>query len=408
MIVTAEYYFNEVNNINNGIFHKSNIIKIVFLSILLYISNTTKIFWARFTFENIAIIMTYYFLCEKNIKNSIINFLVFYIHLLFLDLLTTYIIQNNLNVKILLKYSDWIKILTTNIYCLILVTLLRFKKYKIIIQKTTKNLSTYFSTIFLLIIISLTYVFMSGILYIGTINKLSYNYLIGFFFLCTSLFLFIVYIIFKIQNVKLSVKKLIEINDMYSRLIDNDKQVQHNIKNHLLSVKLIGNKKTNDYIDNLLQEMNTKPISKELYKLPKVLKGIFGNKLYYQDKFDIMVLNECKTKILENLNVKIYKDLCEIINITIDNIMETCNQTNQPYMYITVSETSDKILINIKNNFDGTIDADNLGTKKYSTKDRGSGYGLYSINKIKSISTSYALTENEFSTKISIKKSKVR
>ena len=71
-----------------------------------------------------------------------------------------------------------------------------------------------------------------------------------------------------------------------------------------------------------------------------------------------------------------------------------------------LSETPEEINITIKNTFNGEIDIDKLGTKNYTSKNKGNGIGLFSIFRKKEIDLKTCIRENYFISTLLVEKIK--
>lgn len=403
------YFLNKVLLIKR----KNNFLIIIMVSCIFFISNLFKSQIAKHILLLSALTFEFNILISKNIKDSIIYSFVCYMHLIMYDVLTEffveYMIKNyyNLFITNLMLFKN----ISSLNFCVILFIISNCKSYTNLINKiigTLQKINKKIYNICSLIIMILIYVFMSIILYNGTLNYINIIYIFLYFFLSNIMLFFIFIYIYKNHKIHQTNEMLENMNNVYGNLIDEDNKIKHNLKNQLLIIRTLGNNKTKKYVDSILDSKIQIKNSNNLYKIPKSLKGIFGEKLFNLKRTTIIVNNNIKGNYFDTLSIKTYGNLCEILSICLDNVLEAIKEIKKPYIYINFSEIKNDIYIVIKNNFNGTIDIDNLGTKKYSTKNRGSGYGLYSINKIKDINTSYSLNENEFTTKIIIKKSKVR
>ena len=256
----------------------------------------------------------------------------------------------------------------------------------LILNNRKRNHKINVPLIFLILIVLL--IFVLGTLNFLTIINSYYN----------LYFLFIILLLFIIFGFFILIKELIknceekqEINDLK---IKNDEVVhylnelrlfKHNLKYDLLLIKEVGNNKTNDIIDKLL-DSNNKDIHyiDNFNEIPSSLVHIFSNILTItNDKnFSVIINNN-----LENKDIKINRSNYLILYEMIGNILTNAVEATPDNGIICINfyEDDKKQYIDIINNYENDIDMELIGCINYSTKNRGSGFGLHSIfnNKIK-------------------------
>jgi hypothetical protein len=206
------------------------------------------------------------------------------------------------------------------------------------------------------------------------------------------------------EYLKKSNERLVEYNDNYTKFLDEYKIYKHNINNKLVGMKAFGNKKINALIDDLLEEENTFTIkNNSLYNLPNGIKGIVAEKLYDLN-INVIVTNKIKTDPFINLSPKSFNSVSECIGIALDNAIEASKETEEPVIIMDIYEDNNEIYVRIGNNFCNDIDINKLGQKYYSTKNRGSGLGLFSIKHNKIVKEKISIINNIFYIELKIKK----
>lgn len=248
------------------------------------------------------------------------------------------------------------------------------------------------------------------ILSIFNVENFANNYSTLLIFILTIIFaiLFLVIIQSKYREeiLKISNKKLIDYNDNYGKFLDDYKIYKHNINHKLSSMKAYGNKKINALIDDLLEEETTFTIkNNELYNIPNGIKGIVAGKLYNKD-YHVIIDNKIKKDPFIKLDAKSFNSISECIGIALDNAIEASEETEEPIILIDLKEDKENIYLKIGNNYCNGIDLDNIGNKYYSTKNRGSGLGLFSIKQNNLVKEQIEIINNFYYIKLQIKKTR--
>jgi hypothetical protein len=406
--ITAIIFFVKVN-FNKIKITNFNILLFFLISFLLYMINgdygILKLLISFF-----LICLLYYFFIDKNYKKAIINSLIFCLIVLLVDIIisifATFILGKYLITNLLEKYYKIIFTLIENIifllFCFIPET---NKKINKLIDKISDQNKEFY------------YLFLYGIIYISTcillynviLKELPLFYFLLLLFSCTFILIYSQIEIYKLKEKDKQNEAILKLNTFYGNLLEEDKIFKHNINNKLLTIKSIGNSKVKKLVDEYLNEEPTSAReTNNLYNVPNSIKGIICEKVYHFKWTKIVVNNQLKTDPYKNIDLNIYRKLCEIISISLDNAIEATEQLKNGYIFLNFYCEKDNNIIEIINNFDEKLDVDKLGNKNYSTKNRGSGYGIYSVLKYKKVMTKYIINNNNFITKIEIKKPKVR
>ena len=99
-------------------------------------------------------------------------------------------------------------------------------------------------------------------------------------------------------------------------------------------------------------------------------------------KFDLGINKNIKDLNLNNINSKLNYDICRIVGIFLDNAIEETIKTNEKIIQMSIYNESGHLVIIIANYFKDQLDMVKLGTKGYTTKGEGHGYGLALAKKI--------------------------
>lgn len=341
---------------------------------------------------------------KKIITNYIFIYLILFITEMILTntLLKLGVLHNNLSASTI-SYINLI--LTFSVQCIeyILISIKSFRKY---LQRTINFFIENTPITNLLYLIFLTIVLLS----IFNIKNFAYNYSFGLLTcliaIFTLLFLAVIRLKYNEEMLKVSNKKLIDYNDNYGKFLDEYKIYKHNINHKLTAMKVYGNKKINALIDDLLEEETSFSIkNNELYNVPNGIKGIVAGKLYNKG-YHVIIDNKIKKDPFITLDAKSFNSISECIGIALDNAIEASEETEEPIIIMDLHEDKENIYLKIGNNYCNSIDLDNIGSKYYSTKNRGSGLGLFSIKRNNLVKESIKIINNFYYIELQIKKTR--
>ncbi len=331
----------------------------------------------------IAFIITFFMIrliFKIDLKEVFINVVIIAITSLILDIISSNVLFfvpniNDLNDSVILK------VLVSLFSSLALLFIYNSKMLNYIekIKQCIKNFVNFY--IFSLLIIFI----LSLICYFRSIDLAN----IPLIFTAIISLVFILICLKIIINDKYNNKVLLEKNKnlkdsykAYSETLEECKELNHNLKNDLYSLKASLPKKYQTQANNLIIKYNKDyDWINRIDEIPEGLQGIIYLKINEaaQKKVKI-ILNTIKN--IDALE-KDYLDLCSIIGILIDNAVEASKNAKSKLVEINITETKNDIYIKIINKFTNTIDLNKIGKKNYSTKEYKSGLGLNYIKKVK-------------------------
>jgi hypothetical protein len=392
MVCTYNYCFRKTkSNVSN--LDVRQIIVILIISFFVFLSNVINSVFIKCIFLIFIYNFLYYINVEKNFGKSLFYTLVIYIFNFIFDFIY-FIVLDILNIKFnIIGISDIYKYIFSLFSCLILIIIFERKKIinflNILYIRTNKSRTNFY----ILLIFIFLYSLSGYLLYLFYENKNSFLTIWVIFSFCGILCFFLEYTLASKENIEKQNNRLLELNDFYGKILEQDKVYKHNIKNKFLTIKSIGD----NNIKNLVNEyLNEEPTSaretNDLYNVPNSIKGIICEKLYHFKWTKIIVVNNLKIDPYIDINIKVYKNLCEIIGISLDNATEATENIKNGFIYLNFNEEKENYILEIINNFSGFIDLEKLGKKYYSTKNRNSGFGVYSVLKCKDITTNYKYT----------------
>jgi len=346
----------------------------------------------------------------NNEQKSIYYSLIIWLYGMLSDLIIMLIISIT-NLTYILSTIDimYIKVLSTIVMIIILLSICSIpfiKKFTTKIINKIEKLN--FSLILDLVIVGLL-IYLS-ILCAKDIND-SYNITL---YISFALILLIVVLLaldkyYNIKRLKEINEILLKNNDFFIKL-DNDYRIlKHNLTNQLLGIKSFSDGKVKNMIDDLIIKYNSKTFSsKDISKIPRGLNGIIYGKFYTfgNKKIQLIIHNNIKSDIIYNVKPKKFNDLCETLGVLIDNALEAASKSDEKIILINFDETNMEYSIDINNSYKELLDIDSIGTKDYSTKQRKSGIGIFSILNKKGIILKNSINNSIYKTKIVIKKSR--
>lgn len=183
--------------------------------------------------------------------------------------------------------------------------------------------------------------------------------------------------------------------------------LKHNLENNLMGIKSVANKKSQQLIDALIMEYNSKfYIKQDMTSMPSGINGFILEKLYKYTNEDIKISisNNIKHNLLKILGAKNYNLFCEALGVTLDNALESTVKSSEKLLCLDFNEKKHTLEIEIMNTFKGNIEIEKLGTKEYTSKETGHGLGLYSLFNRKNLFITTSIKNNLFINKIEVKK----
>ena len=399
--------FKEINKEKLKI-NKKTIITMIITAIIIYINNIYVNIGIKTIITFIVMCINFKIIYKLNIKRTIISYIMIYLILVVLEISIT----NILSVIGVLKNNTgaialtYIKITLSIIIGIIEYIIISIPKVNREIEKIIKIFENYTDIISVIYIIFITMTIL-GILNIDNFaTKNSTKLIIGLVIIFAILFTIIIKTKTEEEILKASNKRLIDYNEKYGQFLDEYKIYKHNIKNKLKGIKSYGNKKVKELIEDILEEETTFSIkNNNLYKVPKGIKGIVAEKLY-NPEINVIINNKIEKDPFIKLKAKEFNSISEAIGICIDNAIEANEGMEERIITIELKEDKEAIYIKIGNNFKNNIDIEELGDKYYSTKNRGSGLGLFSIKRNKLIKEHISIINDFYYIELQIKKAR--
>lgn len=171
----------------------------------------------------------------------------------------------------------------------------------------------------------------------------------------------------------------------YELISDDYSELKHNLNHDFMAIRSVANQEAQELIDEIMQKYNKNySWTTKIGKIPKGIQGLFCIKIYEgkKENIDIEVKSKVEDNINEQIKMRTYSKLCDTIDITVDNAITAAKRSKEKAIYIDMAKKDNILEIKIMNTFKDMLDLEQLGTFKYSTKEKKSGIGLSYLNKI--------------------------
>lgn len=385
---------------------KKNIIKVLIMSLLCFVNNILMFTITRTVLATILSYIMFKWIYKENYKCTIYYTLVITIALHIIDLSLALFLPMTiknievLNQSILFKvgYSLFVNfvfyIIMTNKY---IITF--FKE----IKETSKNNKLFYIIGIVGLLICNFWLFYLGL---KTSDKT-----LNIILCATELIIFIAILtILKSKyekNILIIKEEQLKQNlELYTKVAGEYKELKHNLMNDLLIIKSKLTKKEQPFINEVIQKYKSNyEWVNSVTDIPEGLQGLVFLKKHQAELKNINFNFE--SNIDNNININNNFKLYEALGIIFDNAIEGAAESKEKVINIIFSEEKNKIVINVMNTFNNSIDLDKIGDKDYSTKNSGSGIGLNYIRKQKNkFDIKQSIRENIFITEIIIKETK--
>jgi two-component system sensor histidine kinase AgrC len=288
--------------------------------------------------------------------------------------------------------------------------LISSKRVKYILKKIEDSLTSVFKIEVLLIVLF----FIIDVVVVKNYFDLKNHLLLLASIVTLNLLFILIFIILKnrlkLKTLEISSGYLKNNIDLYEKIIRDHNVMKHNLINDLMIIKSVANNKSQKIIDETIKSYKEgySWIS-DINNLPEGLKGLICLKIVEAKSHGVELISECSGfynyNISKNLSAKVYLDLCEKLDIVIDNAIEAALLCRTKIVKVVVSTIKNKIVaIEVSTPFLNEIDFSKFGQENNSTKMRNSGYGLYYLlrNKKSKIKTKFEIVNDIYITKITI------
>lgn len=397
----------KLNNRNIKI-NKKNLIIMLGIAILMAINNLYNNIELKTLTMLVIGCIDFRLIFKDDIKKIVLSYTIIFAFIIILEIIITNLLCliGILNNSIPMESITYIKLGLSILVGTIEFGILSFKKMNKLVNKLFDLFLNKINTLSIAYLLFLT-VSLLGILNVRNYaNSNSIQLILLLTIIFVILFIFIIQAKYHEEVLKVSNRKLIDYNNNYGKFLDDYKIYKHNINHKLVAMKSFGNKKINALIDDLLEEETTFSIkNNELYNIPNGIKGIVAEKLYNKD-YHVMIDNKIKKDPFIKLDARSFNSISECIGIALDNAVEASEATEEPIILLDLNEDNENIYLKIGNNYCNNIDLDSIGNKYYSTKNRGSGLGLFSIKQNNLVKEKIEIINNFYYIELQIKKAR--
>lgn len=280
--------------------------------------------------------------------------------------------------------------LSTILLMIMLVSVPIVKKIYLKLEQLVQNIGKYKLVLFIITMFILITILFNVIYF-----KYGENHLL-LYFVVLIIFAFYTFIIFMIlyfngrynkvaSKYSLSLENLSE----YEEIINKYRVLNHENKNNLLIIRNMGNySKAKKYIDQLIEnkEQENKQIFNIVKRIPSpYLRAVVYTKMNKMKNNNInsqlVVGRNISSKLFLNLDSSLILDVCNIVNVFLDNAIDASILSDKKNVLIDISKDKD-LNITISNTFDGEVQLNQINNMGYTSKGKGHGYGLALVKDI--------------------------
>ncbi len=359
---------------------------VLLITLISFSNNLFSYIFFKIILSALLSFLMFKFIFNDNIKSTLYYTIIIEITLNILDLVLSFFLPTYIKNLEILNHSIFFKIgysLSVNFILFIIIAnryvVNFFKKLK----QSSKNYKILYFIGFFELIICTIWIVCS---YQNTYNKplhiiLSITEL--------SILAFIILILknkFDRNILEIKDEQLKQNLDLYTKVALEYKEMKHNLMNDFLTIKTKLAKKDQEFINDIINKYRSSyDWINDVTDIPEGLQGlVFLKKNQAELKKIHFNLEYNITKNVEeifaiNQNFRLY----ETLGILFDNAIEAASETKEKIINVLFSYQKNILKISIFNTFNNDIDLDKIGTKNYSTKNRGSGIGLNYLSRQK-------------------------
>ena len=98
--------------------------------------------------------------------------------------------------------------------------------------------------------------------------------------------------------------------------------------------------------------------------------------------FDLSIDKAIKRVQLLRLGDDTMLDICKIVGVFLDNAIEAVSILKEKFIDLEMSIENSHFYISVSNNYEGTLQLNQIDDQGYTTKGKGHGYGLSLVKKL--------------------------
>lgn len=366
----------------NRNFSLNSILIYIIVTIIFLMNNLYNFSEYRTIMSLIIMIFMNYIFFKDNIKNVVINTIIYLFAIIVFEVLFSGIILTKFaNIESLNTDGTIVKLILT--FLVFTIANIFFSTVNKKMIEKIKSFSQKYITVEILLI--------SIIIILNLMTFLLGEKINNFMYMITTLII-IIYAIttivmivknkYNIEKLKAKNEEITESYKAYSLAFDEFRTLKHNLKNELFSLKASLPKEKHITINEIINKYNNKyKWLNTLENIPEGLEGVIYLKKKEAEKEKVKLVINYKSK--QTIREKDFLDICDILGIYLDNAIEANKSIKNKIVLLDVFDEDNYIIMRITNNFTNTIDLNKIGDKNYSTKTKKSGIGLNFIKKIK-------------------------
>lgn len=401
LIYTYIYLWQKLDEKKCNIWKLRNIFIIMITISLMSINYLYATFFVKIFLVYVILLIAHYFLFQNKLNEAIIHTFIVHVVSILSDFILLYIIlllnSNDINYVM----SHWWGSILGNIIVVIL-TLIILNPYVIdkFKEKISYRLEDGYSKITLILFLIL--ILTTNIVMYISYFKINSAYMI--IINCSSIIIYTI-ISFQIFNehnksqiIQVEYDSLLDKSVEYENIIFNNKRDVHETKNELIVLRGMikpQNKEAINYLDAMIKEyseierdlIDNNELQQKVLAIPSGgLSGLLYHKLLVADKYnihyDLRVGRQVNNKVFQKIDYDTIKQFIKIVGIYLDNAIASTKDQKDKELNIEVFIENGNFCILIANTFSGLLDFEKFGTKGYTTKGEGHGYGLALANEI--------------------------
>lgn len=386
-----------------------NFVLIGIISAINYFLTLSGIIIVKMVASFLVILFVTNFMIKTNKKESIVASIEYYIMIVIIEYMFEFVIVD------LLKYDPNKYLASAGIqkcisgYIITLITFLLCKLKKVNkVYVTACNISEKLNIKYRYIWYFVISMFIMQMMYITNMaGKISTMYCLLYVAIFMIFTLYLVISLYKYYYLKVLNKFLLDNDKNMQKILDEYKLFQHNIKNDLLAISSVSNKKVKEMIAEYMHSysLDVDGIN-NISSMPDGLRGVIYQKLINQNKISstIIVDNYIENDPMNQLNIRDYRLLVESLGILIDNSLEAISANDNDYIYVYLNESTDSYMIRCVNTFSNKIDLDKIMNIGNSSKKGHKGMGLYYIKNRTKFNYHSKIINSKFYSELIVKK----
>lgn len=298
-----------------------------------------------------------------------------------------YIVNKNDNLMVW-NHSAFGVILTNIIIPLIMIGLIKTKIWFKLYGRAKKFadlMSTHKLFLILVLVLFVFVVLFYTVYYVYYTSRIAvYIVIVLMFVFYTILLLSILFTSSKYERVKDKYTISLENLKSYEEMLTQYRVNNHENKNQLLLIRnMVKDEEVKEYIDRLIdnKEKDDNNIYNMLKKIPlSIIRAVIYSKLIFMKNkkinYSMNIDRKLSSKDFANIPDDVLLDICNILNIFIDNAIDASVNSTERQILIEFEKHQDEIEIVISNTFDNDLDLNVIYSMGYSTKGGDHGYGL--------------------------------